>query len=72
MSKYFKENEKIFYIDDDISYIYEVKNSIDDDRKNNKLVEIKSLKNVINEGFKLCEKLNITNCVFIQLKIHIL
>lgn len=61
MSKYFKENEKIFYIDDDISYIYEVKNSIDDDRKNNKLVEIKSLKNVINEGFKLCEKLNITN-----------
>ena len=61
MSKYFQENEKIFYIDDDISYIYEVKNKIDNDRKNNKLIEVKSLKNIINEAFNLCSKFNITN-----------
>ena len=45
MSKYFKENEKIFYIDDDISYIYEVYNITNtDDRKYNKLKELKKPK----------------------------
>ena len=62
MAKYFKENEKIFYIDDDISYIYEVYNNINsDDRKYNKLKELDNLDLLIKNNFKICKKKNISN-----------
>ena len=62
MAKYFKENEKIFYLDDDISYIYEVYNKIDkNNRKYNKLKLLKNLDEFIKNSFKISEINNITN-----------
>ena len=62
MANFFPENEKIFYIDDDISYIYQVYNNIDiNNRKYNKLEEYNNLNEFIIHAFKLCQKKKINN-----------
>ena len=61
MPKYFKEGQYIFYMDDDIYSLNECINTKGVEKKDNKLIELKSLKNVINKAFNLCEKTGITN-----------
>lgn len=62
MPKYFKQGQYIFYIDDDI---YRVSDTYSTNNTNNKdtfkLRELKSLKDLINQGFKLCEESKMTN-----------
>tara|TARA_Y100001970_G_C14256773_1_gene876105 strand:+ start:4756 stop:5553 length:798 start_codon:yes stop_codon:yes gene_type:complete len=53
MPKYFKQGQYIFYLDDDM---YALMECVGDNKKNNKLVRLRSLKNLINKGFRLCEK----------------
>jgi hypothetical protein len=61
MPKYFKEGQYIFYMDDDIYSLNECINTKGIEKKDNKLIELKSLKNIINKAFNLCEKTGITN-----------
>lgn len=61
MPRYFKEGQYIFYMDDDIYSLNECINTKGVEKKDNKLIELKSLKNVINKAFNLCEKTGITN-----------
>lgn len=70
MSKYFKEGQYIVYIDDDVYNIFECTNTVRGesptgskffDKKYNKLSKLKSLKELINKGFKLSEKTGLTN-----------
>lgn len=57
MANYFKEGQKVVYIDDDIGKIWECVNNVKPyDKKNNKNLEIKSLKQFINQAFKLSKK----------------
>jgi hypothetical protein len=54
MANYFKEKGKIFYIDDDISHIFEVLNKFSEyDRKNNKMHRLKDLNKFITDAFKV-------------------
>lgn len=57
MPKYFKQGQYIFYLDDDIYALMECVNHTGN-KKDNKLVPLKSLKRLINKGFRLCEKHN--------------
>ena len=69
MPNYFKEGQYIFYMDDDIYGVYENINtkatpdtlveSIN--KKYNKLIKLKSLKKLIETGFKISEKTGLTN-----------
>lgn len=63
MPNYFPEGQYIYYMDDDIYGIYENINTNPSnyDKKNNKLVKLKSLKNLIDKGFKMSEKSGLTN-----------
>ena len=86
MSKYFDEGEPIFYMDDDISEMYqnynhpELRNRntithIDSNynRSNNYLLPLTNLHKFILNGFQGKPKKEIAIIgVFIQLKIHIL
>jgi hypothetical protein len=62
MSQHFKEGQHIVYLDDDISKIWECRNSGDpNDKKGNKLIEIKSLDTFIKKAFKLSVKTGFRN-----------
>ena len=57
MSQYFNEGQQIVFIDDDIGKIWECVNNIKPyDKKNNKNIELKSLKNFLTKAFKLSHK----------------
>jgi hypothetical protein len=62
MPKYFKEGQYIFYMDDDIYKIYDTYSTNNSKNKETfKQKELKSLKDLINKAFKLCETSKITN-----------
>jgi len=62
MPNYFKEGQHIFYMDDDIYGIYDCINKGDKkNKKGNKLIKLKSLKDLINNGFKLAKISGLTN-----------
>lgn len=66
MAQYFKEGQYIVYIDDDIYKINETVNPNANNKsiynkKNNKMIPLKSLKKLIEQAFKLSEKTKITN-----------
>uniref|UniRef100_A0A6C0J790 Glycosyltransferase 2-like domain-containing protein n=1 Tax=viral metagenome TaxID=1070528 RepID=A0A6C0J790_9ZZZZ len=70
MPKYFKEGQKIFYMDDDISEVFQnfnqnkVPNKLNKntyDKKYNKLKKIKNLHNFIEEAFSLAKKKKMDN-----------
>ena len=62
MSQYFNEGQQIVYLDDDIGKIWECRNSGDpNDKKGNKLSEIKSLDTFIKKAFKLSRKTGFKN-----------
>ena len=62
MPKYFPEGQYIFYMDDDIYKIYDTySTNKSKDKSTYKHRELKSLKDLIAQAFKLCEKSNITN-----------
>ena len=62
MPKYFKQGQYIFYMDDDIYNIFECVNHVDkSNKKENKLIKLKSLKDLINKGFRLSTKSGLTN-----------
>ena len=49
-------------MDDDIYGVYEAQNKVDiSNRKHNKLVKLRSLKDLINKGFKMSEETGLTN-----------
>ena len=62
MPKYFPEGQYIFYMDDDIYKIYDTySTNKSKDKSTYKHRELKSLKDLISQAFKLCEKSKITN-----------
>ena len=62
MPKYFKEGQYIFYIDDDIYGVYDcINNGNRKNKSDNKLIKLKSLKDLINKGFKLIKSSGLTN-----------
>ena len=62
MPKYFPEGQYIFYMDDDIYKIYDTySTNKSKDKSTYKHRELKSLKDLIAQAFKLCEKSKITN-----------
>lgn len=63
MANYFPEKQRIFFIDDDISHIFEAVNKTDDkkDKKGNKLVELKGLHKFIEFAFEEAKKKNMDN-----------
>ena len=62
MPKYFPEGQYIFYMDDDIYKIYDTySTNKSHDKSTFKQRELKSLKDLIAQAFKLCEKSKITN-----------
>ena len=63
MPKYFPEGQHIFYIDDDISKVYDTENDSCDksDKKMNRQVILKNLRALIDKGFKLSKKTGLTN-----------
>ena len=62
MPKYFPEGQYIFYMDDDIYKIYDTYSTNKSrDKSTFKQRELKSLKDLIAQAFKLCEKSKITN-----------
>ena len=66
MPRYFPEGQYIFYMDDDISAVYTAINKpLNEgkpyDKKFNKTIRLKSLKNLIDKGFRLSEKTGLTN-----------
>ena len=62
MPRYYPEGQHIFYMDDDIYGVYEAQNKVDiSNRKHNKLVKLRSLKDLINKGFKMSEETGLTN-----------
>jgi hypothetical protein len=62
MPNYFPEGQYIFYMDDDIYSVQETINNGDlTNRKHNKHVKLKSLKDLINKGFKMSEDTGLTN-----------
>ena len=63
MPKYFREGQHIFYIDDDISKVYDTENDSCDksDKKMNRQVVLKNLRALIDKGFALSKKTGLTN-----------
>ena len=62
MPNYFPEGQYIFYMDDDINHIYDTVNNGDiTNKKDNKQIPLKSLKKLIDQGFKLSEKKKMHN-----------
>ena len=64
MANYFKENEKIVYLDDDLSKIWECVTTIDGvpkNKKDNKLIQLKSFNQFVKNAFKLSEKTGYKN-----------
>ena len=62
MPKYFPEGQKIVYMDDDLYHVWECVNTIKPlDKKNNKLVKMKSLDGFIKRAFKLSETSGFSN-----------
>jgi hypothetical protein len=62
MPKYFPQGQHIFYMDDDIYGVNECKNKNNiNNRKDNKLVPLRSLKDLIKKGFKMSENTGLTN-----------
>ena len=62
MPRYFPEGQYIFYMDDDIYKIYDTYSTNNSkDKSTYKHRELKSLKDLIAQAFKLCEKSKITN-----------
>ena len=64
MAKYFREGEKVVYLDDDLSKIWRCITRDGGDPKNkkdNKLVELESLDSFIKEAFKMSEKTGFHN-----------
>ena len=62
MPKYFPEGQYIFYMDDDIYKIYDTYSTNKSrDKSTFKQRELTSLKDLIAQAFKLCEKSKITN-----------
>lgn len=62
MPNYYPQGKYIFYIDDDISHIFECKNETNiENKKFNRLNKLPCLKTVINNGFKMSEKTGLTN-----------
>ena len=57
MANYFKEGQKIVYMDDDIGKVWECINLVKPyDKKNNKTIKLGSLKKFIEQAFKLSEQ----------------
>jgi len=62
MPNYYPEGKHVFYMDDDISHIYECINMGDvSSKKDNKLQRLPSLKKFIDRAFKQSEKSGMTN-----------
>jgi len=62
MSQHFNEGQHIVYLDDDIGKIWECNNDGDpNDKKGNKLTEIKSFSSFVNKAFKLSKKIGYRN-----------
>ena len=62
MANYFPEKQRIFYIDDDISHIYQNFNKVDpSNKKHNKLSPIKNLNGFILKAFDEAKKRKIDN-----------
>jgi hypothetical protein len=63
MPNYFPEGQYIFYMDDDIYKIYDTVNPTNDpkNKKGNKQIPLKSLKELIDTAFKLSKDTKITN-----------
>ena len=62
MPRYFPEGQHIFYMDDDIYSVQETINNGDlSNRKDNKHVKLKSLKELINKGFRMSEDTGLNN-----------
>jgi hypothetical protein len=62
MSQHFNEGQHIVYLDDDIGKIWECNNYGDpNDKKGNKLTEIKSFSSFVKKAFKLSEKTGYRN-----------
>lgn len=64
MANYFKENEKIVYLDDDLSKIWEcitIPNGDPKNKKDNKLIQLKSFDAFVKSAFKLSEKTGYKN-----------
>ena len=72
MANYFPEKQRIFYIDDDISHIYQNFNKVDPgNKKYNKLSPMKNLNGFILKAFDEAKKGKSIIGVYIRLKIHI-
>ena len=66
MANYFKENEPIFYIDDDIYGIYECINPKMEKgepyhKRNNELRKLQDLKGLLSKGFEMAKELKLNN-----------
>jgi len=62
MPRYFPEGQHILYMDDDINHIYDTINNGDiRNKKDNKQIPLKNLKDFINTAFTLSEKNGIHN-----------
>ena len=62
MPKYFREGQPIVYMDDDLYHVWEcVNNVMPFDKKNNKLIKMKSLDAFIKKAFKLSKNSNFGN-----------
>ena len=63
MPKYFPEGQHIFYMDDDIYRLYDTVNLENDNsnKKANKHIRLKSLKDLIRQGFAMSEKTGMRN-----------
>jgi hypothetical protein len=62
MANYFPDKQRIFYIDDDISHVFQIFNDVDNsDKQYNRLHKLKNLHKFILQGFKEAEKRKIDN-----------
>ena len=63
MPKYFPEGQHIYYMDDDIYKLYDTINESGDisDKSLNRQIPLRSLKDLINQGFRLCKERGYTN-----------
>ena len=63
MPNYFPQGQHIFYMDDDIYRVYDTINTANDNsnKKANKHVRLKSLKDLIKRGFSMSEKTGMKN-----------
>ena len=62
MANYFPEKQRIFYIDDDISHLYQTENKVDPtNKKFNRLIPLENLHEFIKSGFREAKKRKIDN-----------